>query len=525
MVATSQPLAVLVGIEILREGGTAADAAIAVNAALGLMEPMSCGLGGDLFAIYWEAKSRKLYGLNGSGRSPYKLNRGVFAERGMERIPIRGPLSWSVPGCVDGWFTLHERFCSLPMSKLLAPAIRYAEAGFPVSPIIAAAWKRAESILSEDAGAAATYLPTGRAPRPGELFRNPDLAWVLRMIEEGGKHIFYQGEVAERIVAASQKLCGYLTMEDFTSHTSIWTDPLSVPYRGYDVWELPPNSQGIAVLEMLQILNDFDLTTLGHNSAELLHLLIEAKKLAYEDRARLYADPDFYAAPLDRFVSGAYADQQRQRIDLNHASLELPLDDHRLRPADTVYLTVVDDKRNAASFIQSNYMGFGSGIVPTGLGFPLQNRGCLFCLDPHHPNRLEPHKRPFHTIIPGFVTRDERPLFSFGVMGGDMQPQGQVQVLVNLIDFEMDPQAAGDALRFRHDGSSAPTGEVMHDGGTVFLEPGFPNTTADGLRRKRHHVEHRPGGYGGYQGIWIDPDTDILHGGSDPRKDGCAIGY
>ena len=525
MVATSQPLAVQVGIDILKRGGSAADAAIAVNAALGLVEPMSCGIGGDLFAIVWDANEERLVGLNGSGRSPYGLTREVFAQKGLGRIPLRGPLSLSVPGCVDGWYTLHDRFGRLPLSDLLAPVIDYGEAGFPISPVIASMWYQATDLLAGDQGAAATYLPGGHAPACGEIFRNPDLARVLRAIAEGGKQAFYHRRIAEEIVAVSQKLGGFFTIEDFSDHTSTWVEPISVPYRGLDVWELPPNTQGIAVLEMLRLLEGFDLGDLGHNSVEALHLLIEAKKLAYEDRARFYADPDFYDPPLDVLLSAAYAVKQRQRIDPNRAALEFPLEDPRLRGGDTVYLTVVDSDRNAVSLIQSLYHGFGSGIVPPGLGFALQNRGALFSLDPDHANTLEPHKRPFHTIIPAFVTKNGRPVFSFGVMGGDQQPQGQVQVLVNLIDFGMDVQQAGDAFRFSHDGSSTPTGDRMHDGGIVYLEPGIPDAIAEGLRQKGHHVEYRQGGYGGYQGIRIDPETDMLSGGSEPRKDGCAIGY
>jgi len=525
MVATSQPLAVQVGIDILKRGGSAVDAAIAVNAALGLVEPMSCGIGGDLFAIVWDANEERLVGLNGSGRSPYSLTREVFAEKGLDQIPLRGPLSWSVPGCVDAWFALHERFGRLSIPDLLAPTIDYAETGFPVSPVIASMWQRTEDLLSADPGAAAAYLPNERTPTCGEVFRNPDLARVLRAIAEGGKEAFYRGKIAKAIVTVSQQLGGHFTPQDFDDHTSTWVDPVSVSYRGVDVWELPPNTQGIAVLEMLRILEGFDLAKVGHNSVATLHLMIEAKKLAYEDRARFYADPDFYTVPLDVLLSAEYAAKQRQRIDVERAALEFPPEDLRLRGGDTVYLTVIDGDRNAVSFIQSIYYGFGSGIVPPGLGFALQNRGALFSLDPKHANTLEPHKRPFHTIIPGFVTQDGRPVFSFGVMGGDQQPQGQVQVLVNLLDFGMDTQQAGDALRFSHDGSSTPTGDRMYDGGIVYLEPGIDEAIAEGLRQKGHRVEYREGGYGGYQGIWIDPQTNMLHGGSEPRKDGCAIGY
>ncbi len=525
MVATSQPLAVQVGIDILKRGGSAVDAAIAVNAMLGLVEPMSCGIGGDLFAIVWDASEERLFGLNGSGRSPYGLTRNVFAEKRLDQIPLRGPLSWSVPGCVDGWYALHDRFGRLAMEDLLSPTIQYALDGFPVTPVIASYWKRAKDLLVGDPGAAEAYLPDSRTPPAGKAFRNPDLAHVLQVICEKGKDAFYRGQIAEQIVSTSCMLGGFFSLEDFADHTSTWVEPVFVPYRGYDVWELPPNTQGIAVLEMLSILEGFDLARLGHNSVEALHAMIEAKKLAYENRARFYADPDFYDPPLDVLLSAQCAVRQRQRIDPNRAASEFPPEDPRLREGDTVYLTVVEGDRNAVSFIQSTYYGFGSGIVPVGLGFALQNRGSLFSLDPKHANTLEPHKRPFHTIIPGFVTKNGQPVLSFGVMGGDQQPLGQVQVLVNLIDFGMDAQQAGDALRFSHDGSSTPIGDRLHDGGVAYLEPGIPEAIAEGLRQKGHRVEYREGGYGGYQGIWIDPETNMLHGGSEPRKDGCAIGY
>jgi len=525
MVATSQPLAVQVGIDILKRGGSAVDAAIAVNAMLGLVEPMSCGIGGDLFAIVWDANGEQLVGLNGSGRSPYALTREVFAEKELDQISLRGPLSLSVPGCVDGWYALHDRFGDLPMGDLLFPTIQYALDGFPVTPVIASYWKRAKDLLGGDPGAAAVYLPDGRTPAAGEVFRNPDLAHVLQVICEKGKDAFYRGEIAEEIVSTSGMLGGFFSLEDFADHTSTWVEPVSIPYRGYDVWELPPNTQGIAVLEMLHILEGFDLAKVGHNSVATLHLMIEAKKLAYEDRARSYADPDFYDVPLDMLLSAEHAAVQRQHIDPDRAVLELPPEDPRLSEGDTVYLSVVDGNRNAVSLIQSIYYGFGSGIAPPGLGFALQNRGALFSLDSKHANTLEPHKRPFHTIIPGFVTKNGQPAFSFGVMGGDQQPQGQVQILANLIDFNMDAQQAGDALRFSHDGSSTPTGDVMRDGGIVYLEPGIPEAIAEGLRQKGHRVEYREDGFGGYQGIWVDPETNVLHGGSEPRKDGCAIGY
>ena len=531
MVASSQPLATQVGANILQAGGTAVDAAIAMNAMLGLVEPMSCGLGGDLFAFVWDSAAHELRGLNGSGRSPYSLGMPEFAKLDLKRIPERGPLSWSVPGCVDAWYVLHDKCGRLPMADLLEPTIAYAKEGFPVSPVISHMWKRSEEVLSEEPGTASTLLIEGKAPSCGQRFRNPALGAVLQQLQRGGKEVFYRGAVAEAMARFSKSMGGFLTSKDLAEHTSTWVTPLSVPYRGHEVWGLPPNSQGLATLEMLRIIEGYDIRKMGHNSAELLHHLIEAKKLAFADRARFYADPDFYDVPTERLLSKAYADSQRQRISPDRAATEVSSDDARLRTSDTVYVTAVDAERNAASLIQSIYNGrtFGSGLAPRELGFALQNRGCLFNLDPEHPNRFEPHKRPFHTIIPGFVTLDGDPVFCFGVMGGDQQPQGQVQVLVNLIDFGMDAQEAGDALRFRHDGSSTPTGDIMKDGGTVYLETGMSPDVVDGLRAKGHHVEvltEREGGnYGGYQGIWIDPKTGMLHGGSEPRKDGCAIGY
>jgi len=527
MVATSQPLAVQVGVDVLKKGGHAVDGAIAVNAMLGLVEPMSCGLGGDLFAIVWDAEEARLHGLNGSGRAPRAMTRELFHTRGLDRIPDRGPLSWTVPGCVDGWFALHDRFGRLPLEELLAPAIAYAESGFPVSPVIGRTWKASKERLLADPGAAATFLVDGRTPKIGEIIRNPDLAISLRSICADGRDAFYRGPIAMRIVACSEAVGGLIGLEDLANHVSTWDNPVSVRYRGYDVWELPPNGQGIAALQMLAILEGFDLASMERNSAELLHLQIEAKKPVYEDRARYYADPTFADVPVDGLISPEYAARRRDKIMRSFAWSRIPAGDPRLESADTVYLTVVDEDRNAVSFIQSVYNDFGSGIVPPGTGFALQNRGSLFHLDPEHPNRLEPGKRPFHTIIPAFVTRDDRPVFSFGVMGGAMQPQGHVQILVNRIDFGMDVQAAGDALRWRHVGSSTSTGMRMTDGGTVWLEPGFPPSTIDGLRAKGHRVEIRPHGhgFGGYQGIWIDPETGVLHGGSESRKDGCALGY
>jgi gamma-glutamyltranspeptidase/glutathione hydrolase len=526
MVATSQPLAAQVGLDILKAGGNAADAAIAANAMIGLVEPMSCGIGGDLFVIYWDAKTDKIHGLNASGRSPYGLSREVFQEKGMSEIPTFGPLAWSVPGCVDGWDQLRQRFGSMSFERLLAPAICYAEQGFPVSEIIGRGWSAAQKDLMQWADSAKTYYPGGRAPEVGELFRNPFLAQSYRAIAKDGRDAFYRGSIAHQIADASQQLGGYMTLKDLADHHSDWVDPVSTNYRGYDIWELPPNGQGIAALQMLNLLETYDIRKMGPGSPEYLHLLVEAKKLAYADRARFYADPAFNDLPVAELISKPYAERRRERIDLGRAAVDVPAGDPILQHGDTIYLTVVDKDRNCCSFIQSNYYGFGSQVVPGDVGFAMQNRGRLFSLDENHLNRLEPHKRPFHTIIPALATKDGKPWYAFGVMGGDMQPQGHVQVLVNMIDFEMDVQAAGDAARVRHLGSPTPTSDpAAEDGGYIAVESGISDQAIAALRDKGHRVQRDRGAFGGYQGILIDWEHGTLHGGSDPRKDGSAVGY
>ncbi len=526
VVATSQPLAAQVGLDILKAGGNAIDAAIATDAMLGLVEPMSCGIGGDLFVIYWDAKTSKLYGLNASGRSPYALNRQVFKEKRMQQIPVSGPLCWSVPGCVDGWEMLRKRFGTMPFRDILKPAIAYAEEGFPVSDIIARSWKGGEESLSQWPDSAKTYLPGGRAPRVGEIFTNSNLAATYRAIAQKGRDVFYEGSIAERMVAFSGKSGGYFSMIDFRDHSSEWVEPVSINYRGYDVWELPPNGQGIAALEMLNIIEAEDVRSMGHNSAEQIHLFVEAKKLAFADRAKYYADPAFNKLPVEQLISKQYAARQRKRIDPNKAQINVPAGDPILQHGDTIYLTVVDKDRNCCSFIQSIYYGFGSKVVPGDLGFALQNRGALFALDDDHLNRLEPHKRPFHTIIPAFVTKDGKPWLCFGVMGGDMQPQGHVQILMNLIDFGMNVQQAGDAARVQHAGSQTPTGKPMDpDGGAVAVESGVSLETIRRLQQMGHKIVRAPGSFGGYQAILIDWENGTLHGATEPRKDGAAVGY
>lgn len=526
MVATSHPLAAQAGLDVLRAGGNAADAAIAANAMLCVVEPMSCGIGGDLFAIYWDRKTGQLYGLNASGRSPHTLTRRHFAERDLEQIPLDGPLSWSVPGCVSGWEALGKRFGSQPLATVIEPAIETAQEGFPVTEIIAGYWESAAPQLRHWPDSAATFLVDGeRAPRFGEVFANPRLAGTLRLLAEQGADSFYRGEIARKIAAFSEQNGGFLTLRDLRDHRADWVEPVSTTYRGYRVWELPPNGQGIAVLEMLNVLETFDLASLEPGSPEWVHLFVEAKKLAFADRAKFYSDPSFEDLPTAALISKKYGKRQAARIDRGKAALDVPAGDPRLQSGDTVYITVVDKDRNCCSLIQSTFHGFGSKVTPGDLGFTLQNRGALFALDESHSNRLEPHKRPFHTIIPALVTRDDRPWFCFGVMGGDMQPQGHVQVLVNLIDFQMNVQAAGDAARIRHIGSATPTGAPAEGAGTVLVESGIPEKTVEALRSLGHRVERARSGFGGYQGILIDWEQGVLQGASESRKDGAALGY
>ena len=525
MVATSHPLAAQAGLDMLKAGGTAADSAIAANAMLGVVEPMSCGIGGDLFVIYWDSKTKKLYGLNGSGRSPYNISRQKLLDKGLTEIPSDGPLSWSVPGCVDGWETLRAKFGNKSLAENLAAAIATAEEGFPVSEVIGGSWRSSAKHLQEWPDSAATYLINGRAPAVGEVFRNPRLATSYRKIAKDGPAAFYKGDIAAEIVSFSEKNGGYFSLPDFADHTTTWIEPVSTNYRGYDVWELPPNGQGIAVLQMLNQLEPFDLRKLGHNSAETLHLLLEAKKLAFADRAKFYADPDFGKLPTAELISKEYARKRAPLINANRAAKDVPAGDPKLETCDTVYLTVVDKDRNCCSFIQSIYNGFGSQVVAGNTGFALQNRGCLFALDDKHLNRLEPHKRPFHTIIPAMVTKNDKPWFCYGVMGGDMQAQGHVQILLNMIDFGLNIQAAGDAARVMHTGSADPTGTPADGSGTVHVEAGVSDAAVAGLKAKGHTVFRSRGGYGGYQGILIDWENGVLQGATEPRKDGAAVGY
>lgn len=525
MAATSQPLATQVALDILKAGGSAVDAAIAANAALGLMEPTGCGIGGDLFAIVWDAATRELSGLNASGRSPRALGLDVFRERGLAQVPELGPLAVSVPGAVDGWFELHARYGRLSMAEILAPAIGYAREGFPVSELIAWYWRLNAPARQVYPGFAETFLPGGRPPVKGDIFRNPRLADTYQRIAEGGRDAFYTGEIARVIEAYMAEQGGLLRYEDLASHRSDWVVPVSTSYRGVEVFELPPNTQGIAALEMLNILEGFDLAAMGFATPEYVHAFVEAKKLAYEDRARHSADPDFHAAPLEMLLSKDYAAARRRLIDPARAATSYPADHPRLERGDTICLSVGDPDGNMVSLIQSNYGGMGSGMTPGDLGFGLQNRGALFSLEPGHPNVVEGGKRPFHTIIPAFAMRDGEPYMAFGLMGASMQPQGHVQILVNMLDFGMNLQEAGDAPRIRHTGSSQPTGGTMQDGGRVHLERGFPEETRRALARMGHNVIEGETDFGGYQAVLRDHVRGAWYGASEARKDGQAAGY
>jgi gamma-glutamyltranspeptidase/glutathione hydrolase len=569
MVCTSVPLATQVGLDILKKGGNAVDAAIAANATLGLMEPVSNGIGGDLFAIVYHAKENKLYGINGSGRSPLGLSydqmKAELAKLHRDKIPPTGMLPISVPGTVDAWAELHKKFGKLKFTDDLAPVIHYAEEGFPVSELIAYYWSLGPRIYKDLPGA---FLETytldgkGRTPTKGDIFKNPALAKTLRLIGEKGRDVFYKGEIADKIDAFMQTNGGFLRKVDFEKHTSTWVDPVSTNYRGYDVFELPPNGQGIATLQMLNILEGFDLRAMGRNSPETLHAMIEAKKLAWADRAKFYADPDFAKIPLPGLLSKTYAADRRKLIDPNHAakhvdagnpqdggpasSLSRPTDfqsvvseqarrlfaetgeDAYLPKGDTIYMCTADEEGNMVSLIQSNYRGMGSGIVVPGLGFMFQDRGELFSMEPNHANVYAPGKRPFHTIIPGFVMKDGKPWLAFGVMGGGMQPQGHVQVLTNQIDFGLNVQEAGDASRWQHEGDNEPTGEKMSEtGGYVEVESGIPYESVRELYKKGHNVRFDVGGYGGYQAIKVEMHDGqrVYVGASESRKDGQAAGY
>ncbi len=499
------------------------DAAIAANAVLGLMEPTGCGIGGDLFALVWDAESKKLHGLNGSGRSPQNLTRDFFIENNFEYIPMSGPLPVSVPGAVDAWFMLHQKFGKLDMDAILQPAISYAREGFPVTELIAYYLARSAPRFERFPNFTETYMPNGKMPAKGEIFRNPDLANTYEKLAADGRDAFYKGDIARTIDQYMAENGGFLSYDDLAAHAGEWVDPVSSNYRGYDVWQLPPNGQGIATLQLLNLLEGFDLAGMGFYSAEYIHHFVEAKKLAYADRAKYYADMDFGPVPLQELISKPYANQRRPLINPDKAARKVEAGVPE--GPNTIYLTVADQWGNMVSLIQSNYRGMGSGMTPTGLGFVLQNRGEGFTLQTGHFNTYAPSKRPFHTIIPGFVTKEGEAFMSFGVMGGGMQPQGHAQIIINMIDFGMGLQEAGDAPRMHHHGSSQPTGQIMTDGGTLNLESGWPYESIRELMEKGHTIQWANGPYGGYQAILWDPINKVYYGASESRKDGMAAGY
>ena len=523
MVATSHPLATQIGIDILKTGGNAIDAAIAANAALGLMEPTGNGIGGDLFAIVWIEKEKKLYGLNASGRSPRNLTLDYFKSRKLASIPSYGPLPVTVPGCVDGWFSLHKKFGIKPMIEILMPTIEYAESGFPVTELVAYYMLSASKRFKNYPNFRNTYMINGMAPVKGQIFKNPDLANTLKIIGKEGRNGFYKGIVAKTISKFLKNQGGFLDQEDLQSHKSEWVSPVSTNYRGYEVWELPPNGQGIAALQILNILEGFDIQKMGFGSAEHIHHFVEAKKIAYADRAKYYSDPDFNKIPIKYLISKDYAEKRRKEIDSLKSSKSVT--PGNLENGDTIYLTTSDQEGNMVSLIQSNYRGMGSGMVPPGLGFMLQDRGELFSLEEGHFNVYAPKKRPFHTIIPAFITKDGLPWVSFGLMGGAMQPQGHAQIVMNLIDFKMNLQEAGDAPRIRHSSDEQPTGGKMMDGGKVYLESGFDYESIRRLMKLGHEVGFDLGSFGGYQAIQVDKKNKVFYGASESRKDGNAAGY
>jgi len=525
MVATSHPLATQIGLDILKNGGNAIDAAIAANAALGLMEPTGCGVGGDLFAIVWDGNTKKLYGLNASGRSPKKLTLDFFEKQGMEKIPSFGPLPVSVPGAVDGWFELHQKFGSKPMTEILAPAIDYAEKGFPLTELIAWYMQRTVPFFESQGfpNITDTYKSQhgGKLPNEGEIYKNPYLAETYRKIAQGGRDAFYKGDIAKTIGKFIKDQGGFLSADDLAAHKSEWVTPVSINYRGYDVWELPPNGQGIAALQMLQVLEGFDFSDIEFGSAEHLHLFTEAKKLAFEDRAKYYADMDFFDVPVAQLLSEDYAKNRRKQIGERAGTYTAG----EISAGETIYMTVADNEGTMISLIQSNYRGMGSGMAPPKLGFMLQDRGELFSLKRGQANTYEPSKRPFHTIIPAFMTKDGKPFASFGVMGGDFQPMGHTQIVMNLIDFGMNLQEAGDAPRWDHTGGASPLGKNTEDTGLIRVESGIPYTTLRGLMDKGHRIGTARGIYGGYQAILWDDANKVYHGASESRKDGQAAGY
>ena len=520
MAATSHPLATQTAIDVLKEGGNAIDAAIAANAVLGLVEPTGCGIGGDLFAIVWDAKTKKLYGLNSSGPAPKDMNIDFIKNQGLDKIPAYGPLPVTVPGAVAGWVALHKKFGSADFNGIFNNAISYAENGFPVSELVAYYLEGSANRFKNYPNFSNVWMKNGRTPDKGEIFTNKELATTYKKIASSYGQDFYSGDIAKSIADFIQSQGGLLTIKDLANFEPEWIEPVSSNYRGYDIWELPPNGQGIAALQILNILENFNISSMELDSAEYIHLFTEAKKLAYEDRAKYYADPNFSDVPTSELISKNYASIRTKLINKNKAATRF---DAGLEDGDTIYLTVADKFGNMVSLIQSNYRGMGSGMVPKDLGFMLQDRGEMFSLNPNHKNSLVGGKRPFHTIIPAFITKDDMPFISFGLMGGAMQPQGHAQVVINLIDFNMNLQEAGDAPRIRHVGSSQPTGEIMLDGGYISLESGFSDQTRQELLNKGHKLKYDKGGFGGYQAIMLK--DGVYYGASESRKDGQASGY
>jgi gamma-glutamyltranspeptidase/glutathione hydrolase len=526
LVAAAHPLAVQIGIDVLKAGGSAVDAAIAVNAALGFLEPVSCGLGGDLFAMVWDPETERLYGLNASGRAPAALTIDKVPAEENGTIPVYSVYSWTVPGAADGWFELHRKFGKLPMANVLGPVAALAREGAPVPQVIAGSWARGAARFKDMPGFAEVFMPGGKVPSEGEIFANPALAHTLDRLVAGGRDAFYKGEIAEQIVAFSNQVGGFFSMEDFAAHTSEWVEPISTTYRGLTVWELPPNPQGLAALQMLNILEGFDVAAMGRDSTDFWHLAIEAKKLAYEDRARYYADMSFSDVPVEALLDKDYAAERAKLIDMKRAARTVEPGQPALDHGDTTFLVAADENGMLVSLIQSNYTGFGSGYVVPSVGIGIQDRGALFTLEEEHPNALEPGKRPFHTIIPAFMGWNGTPDTAFGLMGGGMQPQGHVQIVLNLVDFGMNLQEAGDAPRFYHTGSSEPTGTVMTSGGILHLEKGLPPEVYRDLAKRGHRIQEvNPVAFGGYQIVHRNPETGVLAGASESRKDGMAAGY
>ena len=520
MAATSHPLATQTAISILKNGGNAIDAAIAANAVLGLVEPTGCGIGGDLFAIIWSADEKKLFGLNSSGPAPKNISINKLKQNGLEKIPPYGPLPVTVPGAVAGWVSIHKKFGLLEFNELFNDAINYAENGFPVTELVSYYLERSSEIFAAYPNFKDVWMPNGKTPKKGEIFINKNLAENYKEIANTYGKSFYSGKIAENIVNTVNAQGGFFSMSDLNSFEPEWINPVSTNYRGYDVWELPPNGQGIAALQILNILERFDIESMGFGTSDYIHLFTEAKKVVYEDRAKYYADTNFSNIPVEKLISKEYANERSKLINLKKSSKSF--NPGNLEIGDTIYLTVADSFGNMVSLIQSNYRGMGSGVVPDNTGFMLQDRGEMFSLDPNHMNSLMPGKRPFHTIIPAFVTKNDKPFISFGLMGGAMQPQGHAQIIVNLVDFKMNLQEAGDAPRIRHVGSSQPTGEKMLDGGYLSLEKSFDKNEISKLKKMGHKFQYDLGGFGGYQAIMIK--DGVYYGASESRKDGHASG-